>query len=333
MAAQAIPISVKIMSTGGCWRRTRSTSTYCMMLVLACAVWPAPLAMFAQPVSHWGPEAVRRMQKTYPEVTIEIAPEKPHFFQGEDISLRYLIRNPALVDSLWLSPDIEDGISLWTGGEMVDHLMFDIPGIIRYYPPVQSEYRGTVRLAEWGSQTSLDNFGFRHLLPGRYTGYFDRGIVSPEFEFDVDPVPDSLRASFQLLARVKNMTARGGGFHGDALSETARVMDEIVSLPTGGPYKSEITAAAIRVYWFNRNLWSSADSLLCVRLLNAMANDTTIKPASVITGAYNTIFNRLRGEQTIQAMNEFANAMGNPRLMEKVRRWTEEQARLQGAQK
>ncbi|MDD5087897.1 MAG: hypothetical protein PHI18_03745 [bacterium] len=51
-------------------------------------------------------------------------------------------------------------------------------------------------------------YGFRHLLPGHYVGYFDAGIMSPDFEFDIDPVPDSLLSEWQQFSYINKSLNR-----------------------------------------------------------------------------------------------------------------------------
>ncbi|RPH94540.1 hypothetical protein EHM69_07055 [candidate division KSB1 bacterium] len=235
----------------------------------------------------------------------------------------------------WTEQDIKNCTILQNDtGERINHLILKL-GDGSTIEDSGTVFEGSFKMFRWGNQRSEEEYGFRHLLPGRYTGYFDSGVVSPDFTFTIDPIPDSLVTEWHILRELSNIAPLGSSpspiSKREALERVSELLPTILARPRNAIFRPEELDAALLVFSLERDYWTTQDSTLCAVALTEVIRERDVLYTGLVVRAQGTIFLNLfqpdDQSRMNQAMQEFADSVGVSKFSQEVRRWVEQRNR------
>jgi len=256
-------------------------------------------------------------------VSIQLQPLKTHYIQGQDIFVRVQVTSNPPRPKQWIGPFICTYIELACVGDSALSCFKLLNEFTRTGTPVSS-YESVFSIGDFSTKRSEALYGFPHLMPGHYIGYFDQGILSPDFEFDVDPFPDSLQSDWSKLCVLKSSL-----FMDRMISATLTTMDSLrmltdnfMSKPVGSLWREEALTSALRIFSSliisGHYSWPTDDSLYCVTILSALARDPDILPGVIVGASRKTIFRRMDGQQAASMILNFVQRFGRQDLIDRA---------------
>ena len=175
----------------------------------------------------------------------------------------------------------------------------------------------------FASPLARTQFGFDHLLPGDYVGFFDCGVVSPDFHFTVLPVPDTLQAYWSRYCTLRRLREGHRFQNGDPILDSARtMMQEFAVLPEGFPYRREVLYEGLFIFGLYGSRHSIAiedrDSLRT--FLRSLANEPRLLPGIVLDLAGPTVCRGPSREERAEALLDFARWLGKPAVQQEAQK-------------
>ncbi|MDD5087862.1 MAG: hypothetical protein PHI18_03565 [bacterium] len=257
----------------------------------------------------------------YSGVSMVMQPLKTKYFEGETVRIAYQITCNQGRPLPWSKEEVEMFLMLWQDGNGVQ----DMTAIDTYTREgvVGREFRDTLELNTFWSVNSGPPSGFYHLTPGHYVGYFDYGVMSNEFEFEIEEPRASLQPLWDSYSRLKMISDRywglgsfTGGYSSPELN-APQLLDSLwsycaplIAQPSGSIWR----ANAIGVSWClmgkYREAWRPVDSLHCEELLIAHMSEYPDRPNSVLILAAATLFRNFTAEELEPALRSYAERKG-----------------------
>ncbi len=272
----------------------------------------------ATPLSRFQGRALDSLASLYSGVDVHLSPNEADYLVGQNIVVSILTRTETLRANPFHSGEIPANIKLYWNDESLtcQAVLTDGFGII---PDTNTAFSGSFQLTEnfWDESARLRD-GFKYLLPGHYEGYFDLGILSNVFEFEVNPVPDTLTQDWTVFCRTRILIHDYPNRsplpdNGSELIENIR---HFLSLPIGTPWRTEVLMDAMNLYQNSRQHWTEDDSLRCAELIDALVLEPTAIPARVLAAAAFTIFKGGSIQESLTKAAAFADSLSDPRYRE-----------------
>jgi hypothetical protein len=265
--------------------------------------------------------------------TIEIQPSQPRYIQGQRIYLNYRISCPSLRCEPWNEYDIPRLILLFRDGQAV-------PGCFIQYPRYQSSCRDSANYFEgqasgvfgcFYSPNAIRDFGWNFLYPGHYVGYFDDGILSPDFSFNIDPFPDSLQVVWNALCHANRQFENGRWDDRRPLDSALTMLRFFCNRPVGSLWRIDGIASGlstISIYQGWGKALSTMEREFADSALIFLADEPDIVPSFYFL-CLNAIMSRIENEQAkCDTMTAFTQRLLKPALLDEVRRQADKWARL-----
>ena len=240
-----------------------------------------------------GADLARRLE-SYRGCQITIGTDSPRYVQGQDIYLGYHIECDQPRDQPWDVLEVCMGIRLMKNGSKVcghqaatggTHFPMDT-GIV---------FNDTCQysMAYWDNCEEYRRTGFGYLSPGRYVGYFDCGVVSPDFEFAIDPIPDSLRWVWDEYSRMRRAELLPNHRYVQADQDTIiAILRNFMARPVGSLWRKEALRTGVGACHFISTLFETAYSAIEDSALTLLAQEPGQPAWAVAALVSNTVCNR-----------------------------------------
>ncbi|MFZ5433237.1 MAG: hypothetical protein ACOZB3_05615 [Calditrichota bacterium] len=184
-------------------------------------------------------------------------------------------------------------------------------------------FEATFSAGSFFQEGSEERYGFRLLLPGHYVGYFDSGVMSADFEFDIEPIPDSLLSDWSCLCSIRKCLMRHVSTLSQATTDSVHTCtDYFISKPAYFPWRNEAIYYGLQ-YFSTRLNMRNIDSTYCIQLLQVFANEENAQVELIISSAQNN-FKRLYPGGSDERLLRFSETTGRNDLIEAARKNWEE---------
>jgi len=249
----------------------------------------------------------------YKGVNVTFTPDRETWIQGQEVWLSYEVTCDPPRKNPFTASHFSFDLNLFCDGQLVSKEVFGPSSHFKPSGEVQSSFSGKYVLSiGFGQNESEDTFGFRHLLPGHYEGFFDFGYVSPVFEFDVLSVPDTIQsawADFQWI--------QANRFKYSSRSSSAILDSTLLLAPRliSSPWRVEGLSSALSICGFNRDIWSASDSLSTQQLLIQLASIEDAPPGYVILSVLKTVLAKVEESDQPDALDKWCKKFGNQKLL------------------
>jgi len=272
-------------------------------------------------------EDLQRKLEQYQGITVELHTDTGFYFQGQQIDLYYRITCSEPRYRPWSNFGFLNWIELKRNGNDLSRLRSNI-GDYFSGRELATEFNDMLSInGTFYDVQTRDEYGFNHLLPGNYVGYFDCGIVSPDFYFTVLPVPDTLQVYWQKYCSLRRFKKDHTFAENDPILDSARhVMQEFAVLPEGTFYRKEVLEEGL----FTFELYSTQYSLNNNDLnqlhyyLKELANEPRMSAMSIVEVAVATFCKGRSPEATADALLDFARWLGKPAILQEAQKRAEQ---------
>jgi hypothetical protein len=278
------------------------------------------IALCVERQSYLQGQALAEHLSQYRGVTIRLHTSEKRYIQGQYIWMVYHITCDQPRPLPWRVYDIDFGTKLLRDGMAITHESGDIIDEGFHRPQVGSVFEDSLFLSgSFYNNEILGRCGISAFLPGHYIGYFDMGLVSPDFEFDVDPVPDSLAEDWNTLCMLgqHRYDTRGTDVESVLDSATTALRNVLIHPPLY-PLRKENLSAGIRVFGVLRNGWRPSDSLFCVTLITEFAKEPGIAIERMMSAITSVLFKDLESAEKKDQMTSFVRSLSRPDLLRVV---------------
>ncbi|HEY3295924.1 MAG TPA: hypothetical protein VGL38_10835 [bacterium] len=254
-------------------------------------------------------------------ISVELRSAKRHYIEGQEILLfRHVHCDPAR-PLPWYTSEFRDKIIVMQNGSPV----LQPPKGSRFPENnrrIVSDDTLTFFAGFTGQPSTVQQSGFRHLSPGHYTGYFEDGVTSPEFAFIVDPVPASLRADWTSFCDLKQIRQRPRMTHTPETEDSVRRVAEVfLAKRAGAAWRKEALIDALDLMTDHRREWQQSDTLLCDRILTAMASEPEIMVDILCSAVCSSIGYGLTDSGTAQVLRSFGERTGRADVVRVADHW------------
>lgn len=210
-------------------------------------------------------------------VTIVANSELRELLEGEEVYIRIECSSDTPIYEPNEHRSIRPNIRLFRGSEQLSNLMsLPFEEGLNFFGQPEREKRlhWSLRVQiNGGFYDSTQLMGYRHLTPGDYSGFFDRGVTSNRFRFKVVGVPDSLRERWSRYQTVAYMAQEYISLPspGKALDSARAAAQEYLRQPSYYPWRQTGLKHCLTIFGAKRDWWRASDSLLCVTILRELA--------------------------------------------------------------
>ena len=187
----------------------------------------------------------------------------------------------------------------------------------------------TLSLSGFFLQSAKEQLGFLTLNPGHYVGYFDDGIISPFFDFDIDSVPDSLQAfwnAYCVIKRINYDKMFSRDSQHDSQTTGTQYMDSVrsaIQLFLANPQRAKFLRTSSMYYALkflseNDNSQQSSDKQIFDQIATALFNEHVVRK-DLLFSKLSTYL--VRHSETLE---NYIQAMGDQALTDSARFYTQQ---------
>jgi hypothetical protein len=260
--------------------------------------------------SKYTGEKLSKKLADYAGITIDIQPTKAHYSLAEDITMHCRVQMSPPRFPPWARWQFANHIQLsCDNGEPLAFIPTEFP--VKSSGEAVSVYEIAFNLESYKQVKAFKDYGIELLLPGKYTGYFDDGITSNEFEFTIDPLPDSLLSDWSAYCRIDNFLDRRSETYSSAMEDSVRNYSQFfLQLPANSIWRKEALQKALLLFRYFRYDWQVGDSLFCENMLLGLASETKMNAGDLASTALNSLYIKLDRQVAFQQILSLARRSG-----------------------
>jgi hypothetical protein len=257
------------------------------------AVFLLPLIALSQPKTKYSENTRKAFERDYDHCRITLHTTKASYIAGQDIYIEYQIKcNPARVRP-WSNFDVIGFSRIFRDGE--EEETWPRSNDLRPGGAPGTQFDGSFQAnGSFFSKGSWDLAGFHYLFPGHYTAWMDAGIISPEYSFTIEPIPDSLQSRWTQYSLIKRLFAHFDFRNGrrQDIDDAHDLVSPFIPLPAGSIFRKEALEAGLDMYGLYRaagNYYSFTDSTFARLLIDNLELEVDCPPETIVILAGNSI--------------------------------------------
>lgn len=270
-------------------------------------------------------EQLAQIQSRFRHVKIAVWSEKPRYVQGENVVLKYKFSSDRSHEFSIAQYEVSNAIELICNGDTIPHMRV-LTTMEPWQFPKSTIFEGALTVEDWGLEQSRQECGFNYLMPGHYVGYISLDVPSQFFHFDIDPLLDSLRATWNDLCSLGNALHRSKELN--KLGVVRDILPRMLAAPRSNPLREHALLLAGRLLGYNREYWQDSDSLLCHSVVSELARGTSsISQSSALITALSAFFkgHPKNDDRFYQNLRVFADTINSPAFSDYVEDWVSKQ--------